>query len=470
MKQIEEASRKTPIMAETDVLVVGSGPGGLAAALAAAREGVDTMLVERYGCFGGNITQAMVASIAWYRYEKTVEAGGIGIEFERRADQMGASQSADLIEYLDEDMRAYAADMIASLPNPPPASATLDADMFKVVADQMVQESGIIPLLHCLTVDVVMEGNTVKGVITESKSGRQAILAKRVIDATGDADVAFHAGAPYRKAPRNELMEVSSNFGCSGVDIRRFIQHTAQNLSYIRDWAKETAGKEDDELSSYMVEPFNKARQAGEIPKDVKIESFWTTVTPAGEVKNLNAVDLPGIDPTDVWDLTKAEIQGRQRAIWALHALKKYKPGFENATLRTFASSLGVRESRKIIGAYDLTEHDVRNEARFEDSVGIFPEFLDGYGVVILPTTGRYFQVPYGILLPQKVENLLVAGRCVAGDKISHAATRQMMCCAVTGQGAGVASAVSLKNDVTCREVDVSEVQKVLEKQGVRTQ
>jgi len=265
-------------------------------------------------------------------------------------------------------------------------------------------------------------------------------------------------------------MEVSSNFGCSGVDIRRFIQHTAQNLSYIRDWAKETAGKEDDELSSYMVEPFNKARQAGEIPKDVKIESFWTTVTPAGEVKNLNAVDLPGIDPTDVWDLTKAEIQGRQRAIWALHALKKYKPGFENATLRTFASSLGVRESRKIIGAYDLTEHDVRNEARFEDSVGIFPEFLDGYGVVILPTTGRYFQVPYGILLPQKVENLLVAGRCVAGDKISHAATRQMMCCAVTGQGAGVASAVSLKNDVTCREVDVSEVQKVLEKQGVRTQ
>jgi len=170
MKQIEEASRKTPIMAETDVLVVGSGPGGLAAALAAAREGVDTMLVERYGCFGGNITQAMVASIAWYRYEKTVEAGGIGIEFERRADQMGASQSADLIEYLDEDMRAYAADMIASLPNPPPASATLDADMFKVVADQMVQESGIIPLLHCLTVDVVMEGNTVKGVITESKS------------------------------------------------------------------------------------------------------------------------------------------------------------------------------------------------------------------------------------------------------------------------------------------------------------
>jgi hypothetical protein len=110
----------------------------------------------------------------------------------------------------------------------------------------------------------------------------------------------------------------------------------------------------------------------------------------------------------------------------------------------------------------------VKSEARFEDSIGIFPEFLDAYGVVILPTTGRYFQVPYRILVPQKVKNLLVAGRCVAGDKISHAATRQMMCCAVTGQGAGVAAAVSIKDNVTCRKVDISKVQKALEKQGVR--
>ncbi len=110
----------------------------------------------------------------------------------------------------------------------------------------------------------------------------------------------------------------------------------------------------------------------------------------------------------------------------------------------------------------------MRNEARFEDSIGIFPEFLDAYGLVIIPTTGRYFHVPYRILIPQKVENLLVAGRCVAGDKMSHAATRQMMCCAVTGQGAGVAAAVSIKDNVNCREVDILKVQKGLEKQGVR--
>ena len=167
-------------------------------------------------------------------------------------------------------------------------------------------------------------------------------------------------------------------------------------------------------------------------------------------------------------DLTRAEIQGRRHALLALEALKKYTPGFEKAKLRTFGSTLGTRESRKIIGEYNITEYDVRNEARFEDSIGIFPEFLDAYGVVIIPTTGRYFQVPYGIIVPQKVDNLLVAGRCVAGDRISHAATRQMMCCAVTGQGAGVAAAVSVKDDVSFREISISKVQKALEKQGVR--
>ncbi|MBW1864232.1 MAG: FAD-dependent oxidoreductase, partial [Deltaproteobacteria bacterium] len=167
-------------------------------------------------------------------------------------------------------------------------------------------------------------------------------------------------------------------------------------------------------------------------------------------------------------DLTQAEINGRQQAMWAVEALKKYTPGFEKAKLRNFASSLGTRESRKIIGRYNLTEHDVRNQARFEDSIGIFPEFIDGYGIVVIPTTGRYFQVPYGIVVPRKVENLLVAGRCVAGDRGSHAATRAMVCCAVTGQGAGVAAAQSIKDKVTTREVDIEKVQAALQKQGVR--
>lgn len=445
MKLITEAAKEIPVMAETDVLVIGSGPGGLAAALAAARENVSTILVERFGCFGGNITQAMVESIAWYRHEGTVESEGIGVEFERRAKAMGGSRK-----------------------EPQSLSEALDADMFKYVADKMVEESGIVPVLHCFGVETVMEGDCIRGVITESKSGRQCILAKRVIDATGDGDIAVRAGAPYWMDPKEKLQGLTVSFGCSGVDKDRFLEDVAAHPSRLRDWATETTGKEDELFGTYLHEPFKKAREAGEIPENVLKGGFWSSLTEAGEATYLNIVYMRGKDPTSVWDLTRAEIEGRQQAMWALAALKKYTPGFEKAKLRTFGSSVGVRESRKIIGEYILTGDDVRNEARFEDSVGIFPEFLDMFNLAIIPTTGRYFQLPYRILVPLKVENLLVAGRCVAGDKASHAATRQMMCCTVTGQAAGVAAAVSVKDDVTCRRVSVRNVQKALNRQGVR--
>jgi hypothetical protein len=444
LKQIEEPARTTPVMAETDVLVIGGGPGGLSAALAAAREGVSTMLVERYGCYGGIIAQAMIGTVAWYRTKaETVDAGGIGVEFERRAASIGASRRLFFHEILD-------------------------TEVFKHIADKMVQEAGVTPLLHCPAVDVIMEGSAIRGVITESKSGRQAILAKRVIDATGDADIAFHAGVPYRQDPKDRLEPATVNFGCSGVDTQRFIEYTLRNVRSVAEWGDASGEKEKEEFSTHLVEPFQKAKAAGEIPEYARIESYWGNFTDAGEIPTLDAVHLAGVDPTDVWDLTKAEIEGRQQVMWAVAALKKYTPGFEKARLRTIGASLGVRESRKIIGRYNLTADDVLNQARFEDSVGIFPEFLDGNRIAIMPSTGRYFHVPYGVILPQKVENLLVAGRCVAGDKVSHAATRQMMCCTVTGQGAGVAAAVSIKEDVNCGQVDISKVQEALKRQGVR--
>ena len=129
--------------------------------------------------------------------------------------------------------------------------------------------------------------------------------------------------------------------------------------------------------------------------------------------------------------------------------------------------TLGVRDSRKIIGRYNLTGDDVCLQGRFEDSIGVFPEFVDGYNILILPTTGRFFQIPYGCLVPD-VDNLLVAGRCVSGDIVSHAATRNMMCCTVTGQGAGVAAAVSIREKTTTQHVDIKKVQEELKKQGAR--
>ena len=270
-------------------------------------------------------------------------------------------------------------------------------------------------------------------------------------------------------ARRGEDLEGATvNFGCSGIDLEKFITYILKNPSSITDWGDASGEKEATEFSTYLREPFDKAKEAGEIPKDVRMESYWGSFTDAGEIPNMNAIHMAGIDATDVWDLTRGEIEGRQRVMWAVEALKKYAPGFEKARLRTIGASIGCRESRKIVGDYDLSEHDVLNQAEFEDTIGIFPEFLDGNGIAILPSTGRYFQVPFRITVPKNVENLLVAGRCVAGDKVSHAATRQMMCCTVTGQGAGVASAISLETGVASREVDISRVQEALRKQGVR--
>ncbi len=161
-------------------------------------------------------------------------------------------------------------------------------------------------------------------------------------------------------------------------------------------------------------------------------------------------------------------MEGRRQAMLAIKALKEYNPGCEDAKLRNFGMTLGVRDTRKIDAVYNMTAHDVHNEAKFEDSIGIFPEFIDGYGVLVLPTTGRYFQLPYRAMLPKGIENLLVTGRCVGGDKGSHAAVRNMMCCAVNGQGAGVAAATSIQTNVDVAKVDIKKVQKALIKQGAR--
>jgi hypothetical protein len=450
MKQISEKSRSTDVFAETDVLVVGSGPGGLAAAISAAREGVKTILLERYGCFGGNITQVGVESFAWYRHEGTTDVEGIGIEFERRAKELGGT-----------------------IKEPQSQSEALNAEMFKVLADSMVVEEGIVPLLHCLAVGAIMEDKMIKGVIIESKAGRHAILAKRVIDATGDADIAHLSSAACYKTSIKDVLPVTVTFSCSGVNKERFMEYVKANPVTYKDWGKnweiKTGGKEDELFSPYLEEPFNQARRDGLIPKNMtSIAGTWSSITDTGEATYLNMIHLTEHDCTDIWDLTKAEMEGRHQSMLAIEALKKYVPGFENARLRSFGMTLGTRDSRKIIGQYNLTEHDVLNQARFEDAIGIFPEFLDGYCVLALPTTGRYFQIPYGVLVPQGVENLLAAGRCIAGDKISHAAVRSMMCCTVTGQAAGVAAAVSLKENVPSSAVQIEKVQLALKKQGVR--
>ncbi len=235
---IFEPARETPVIHRTEVLVIGSGPGGLAAALAAARCGVEVTLLDRFGCFGGNITVVGVEGFAWYRHEETVEAGGIGWEFEDRAKSMGAA-----------------------VPESQSLSYELDSEGFKIVADRLEEEAGIHPMLHRQFAAPIREGDAITGVIVESKAGREAIMAARVIDATGDADVAERMGAPVFKTPIEEVQAASVMFHMAGVDKKRFMEGVHEAPQTYSDWSTgewvvETDGKEDQMFSPFLKRPF----------------------------------------------------------------------------------------------------------------------------------------------------------------------------------------------------------------------
>jgi hypothetical protein len=270
------------------------------------------------------------------------------------------------------------------------------------------------------------------------------------------------------------MQAASVMFHLAGVDKAAFMASVREDPQTYADWSTgewtvETSGKEDAMFSPFLKKPFQQAIEAGVIPPHLNtISGTWGAMHDTGELTYMNLVHLAGCDGTDPDSLTRFEIEGRRQAMLAIEALRRFAPGCAGARLRNFGMTIGIRDTRKIDALYNMTESDVRHQGRFEDTIGIYPEFIDGYGVLILPTTGRYMQIPYRAMLPKGARNLLVAGRAIGGDKIAHAATRNMACCAVAGQGAGVAAALSVKSGRALDSIDMVAVQAELQRQGVR--
>lgn len=439
-KIIKEPQRDIPVLAECEVLVVGGGPAGMAAALGAARAGADTLLVERYGFLGGNITVCAVEPPSWYRQEKTTMPGGVQKEIEERMIALNAAYPPTF---------------------KPSIGYNYDTEKFKAMADDLIQESGITPLYHCQGTVPYMQDGKVLGVVTESKSGRCAILAKRVVDCTGDGDIAARAGAPY------ELGDPTTH-AIMGGTLKFFLRNVQED--------KLEAAMDEDPLNrdpmahKLFHKTYDKAKAAGEPPIPfANILMHYGLI--GGGVINVNlATGDSTLDATDVRSLTRSEINLRRSVLRIIELYNKYgaDEGLGDAKLLSFATAVGVRETRRFVAGYTLTKEDILNKARFDDTVGVFPVYMDGMGVVEIPFTDAYFHVPFRIIVPQKVNNLLVAGRCISCSREAIPTTRQMDFCMVTGQAAGVASALSIKQGKVSSAVDVASVQKELQHQGLR--
>ena len=282
---ITEPKKKIEVIDTCEVLVVGGGPAGLSASIAASRAGCKVILIERYGCFGGVITTVGMETLGWYRYEGTNDCNGLGNEMEKMAQRLGGTQKWP---YND--------------------SHCLDADFFKVIADKLIEDNNIIPYLHCYATEVILENNTITGVITESKSGRKAIKAERVIDCTGDADIAYLCGCEYTTLSKKDIMAVTTVFNCSGVDKQTFLNYIENNKKTFSDWGGSWS-IDKKEKESKLNTPYI---------SDKSINGTWSSVTDAGEATNLNLIHMKGYDSTSVKDLTKAEIEGRKKTMMAM--------------------------------------------------------------------------------------------------------------------------------------------------------
>lgn len=398
-KSITEPARQIPVLAETDVLVIGGGPAGAAAAIAASRAGAETYLVERYNHLGGLWTGGLVLPLlsthVMDKQKKWKQViFGLGGEMAQRLKDLGMS----VHEF-----------------NP-----VIDPEAGKYVLDEMIRESGVKMLYHTWGAQAIMDGNTIKGVLIESKSGRMAVLAKVVVDCTGDGDVFHWAGEQY------DMMKYHIG-----------LVHRLGNVDRINTNA-----------------PGYKKMGIGQ-------------ETPIPSVNWVNMIGKKEQDGVDMLTLSQLQLDYR-REIWESVQKIRQTPGYEEVFLLDTASQLGVRMSRILDGEYKLTLEDTMTNKSFDDVIGISGAWTTMLyqGKKVSREERPMWQIPYRSLVPKKTENLLVAGRCFCFERELVEDTRIIGTCLVTGHGAGAAAGLAVKENELVRNINIKKLKVLLKEQG----
>jgi hypothetical protein len=393
-----------------DVVVVGGGPGGVCAAVGAAREGASVLLIERYGFLGGMATAGLVNPFMAYKI------GGKRLT------------SAVFNELLDRlrDAGALAQD-----------AQVFDDEKMKIVLDRMMQDHGVDLLLHSTLVGVEMDRRRITHVQTMAKSGRTDVAGTMFVDSTGDGDLAAHAGAPVEIGRRQDglCQPMTLCFRIGGV-----------------------AGEPGvGQLREELTEIFLAAKAAGEVDNPREDVLVFGTMVP--HMFHFNTTRVVRRDATNTWDLTAAELEGRRQVAELFDLFKRRSPRFKDAYLVKMAAQIGVRESRRVVGEYVLDVSEVIEAAKFEDGIARSRYPVDihsptGEGTLIrrLPP-GEFYEVPYRCLVPKNVDNLLIGSRCISATHEAHSSLRVMPVVAGIGEAAGVAAAWAAREGILPREV-----------------
>ncbi len=453
MSSYKMPSQEVPVIAEKEVLVLGGGPAGVAAAVAAARNGADVGLVERYPYLGGMATGGLVIILMRYDGKKEQVYAGIPWEIVTRLHDVqggcygppprnvwGSTDPKDLAEWGPWGFAGWRSERDIDGKDPVwvnaevRSRATVNPELLKYVCNEMLMEARVKLWLHSNVISVIKENDAVKGVVVFNKNGFQAIMGKVLIDATGDGDVMAAADVAFDKGTR----PMALNFRFGNVDVEKA-------LNYLKDHTEKWLEDVNRELMD------EKQQRGFGIWEDMFVKDVNPNV-----VDFANVFD-PDRDGLDVEHLTALEINARRKILRTLEVYRKYLPGFESCFLLDTATQAGVRESRKLVGEYVITGDDVKNSRRFDDVVakGIPHLYYDS------------FDIPYRSLLPKDVNDLIITGRPISMDHRAFTMTQALIVqCFGTGEAAGTAAAVALKEKVSPKKLDAGLVQKQLKKQG----